>query len=201
MTAEPLLELTARLLAKHRLDAVLIGNAAAALQGSPVTTVDLDFMFRKSAGNLTKLRRIADDLRAVVMRPFYPASELYRVVRDSDGLQLDFMAKVDGVRSFESLRSRATEARFGRYSIKVAPSKTSSVASEPRIARRIAPCYQSCAGHSVKKVERRRRRHRSALQRESDRALIEQIRRLLALPMEKRTNFLRVRHYGKGSHI
>jgi predicted nucleotidyltransferase len=120
MTAEPLLELTARLLAKHRLDAVLIGNAAAALQGSPVTTVDLDFMFRKSAGNLTKLRRIADDLRAVVMRPFYPASELYRVVRDSDGLQLDFMAKVDGVRSFESLRSRATEARFGRYSIKVA---------------------------------------------------------------------------------
>jgi hypothetical protein len=120
MTAEPLLELTARLLAKHRLDAVLIGNAAAALQGSPVTTVDLDFMFRKSAGNLTKLRRIADDLGAVVMRPFYPASELYRVVRDSDGLQLDFMAKVDGIRSFESLRSRATEARFGRYTIRVA---------------------------------------------------------------------------------
>ena len=120
MTAEPLLELAARLLAKHRLDAVLIGNAAAALQGSPVTTVDLDFMFRKSAGNLVKLRRIADDLDAIVMRPFYPASELYRVVRDSDGLQLDFMAKVDGIRSFESLRSRATEARFGRYPLKVA---------------------------------------------------------------------------------
>ncbi len=33
MTAEPLLELAARLLAKHRLDAVLIGNAAAALRG------------------------------------------------------------------------------------------------------------------------------------------------------------------------
>jgi predicted nucleotidyltransferase len=120
MTAEPLLELAARLLAKHRLDAVLIGNAAAALQGSPVTTVDLDFMFRKSSGNLVKLRRIADDLDAVVMRPFYPASDLYRVVRDSDGLQLDFMAKIDGIRSFESLRSRATEARFGRYSIRVA---------------------------------------------------------------------------------
>ncbi len=120
MTAEPLLELAARLLSKHRLDAVLIGNAAAALQGSPVTTVDLDFMFRKSAGNLVKLRRIADDLDAVVMRPFYPASELYRVVRDSDGLQLDFMARIDGIRSFESLRSRATEARFGRHSIRVA---------------------------------------------------------------------------------
>jgi hypothetical protein len=120
MTAEPLLELTARLLARHRLEAVLIGNAAAALQGSPVTTIDLDFMFRKTPGNLRKLRRIADELDAIVMHPFYPASELYRVTRDRDGLQLDFMAKVDGIRSFESLRSRATSARFGRHELKVA---------------------------------------------------------------------------------
>ncbi len=120
MNAEPLLELAARLLAKHRLDAVLIGNAAAALQGSPVTTVDLDFMFRKTPGNLRKLRRIADDLDAIVLHPYYPASELYRVVRERDGLQLDFMAKVHGIRSFESLRSRATDARFGRHELKVA---------------------------------------------------------------------------------
>jgi hypothetical protein len=120
VTAEPLLELAARLLAKHRLDAVLIGNAAAALQGSPVTTLDLDFMFRKTPGDLRKLRRIADDLDAVVMRPFYPASELYRVIRESDGLQLDFMGKVDGVRSFDPLRGRATEAKCGRHKLHVA---------------------------------------------------------------------------------
>jgi hypothetical protein len=120
MNAEPLLRLVARLLAKRRLEAVLIGNAAAALQGSPVTTVDLDFMFRKTAPNLRKLKRIADDLDAVVMRPFYPASELYRVVRDRDGLQLDFMAKVDGVRSFASLRSRAVPVPFGSFEILVA---------------------------------------------------------------------------------
>ncbi|HZI29844.1 MAG TPA: nucleotidyltransferase [Gemmatimonadaceae bacterium] len=120
MTAEPLLELAAKLLTRHKLDAVLIGNAAAALQGSPVTTLDLDFMFRKTAGNLAKLRRIADDLDAVVLHPFYPASELYRVLRERDGLQFDFMAKVDGVRSFESLRSRAASTRFGRYDLKVA---------------------------------------------------------------------------------
>ena len=120
MTAEPLLELAARLLAKHRFDAVLIGNAAAALQGSPVTTVDLDFMFRKTPANLRKLRRIADDLDAVVLHPFYPVSELYRVMRQRDGLQFDFMGKVDGIRSFESLRSRATIARFGRHPLAVA---------------------------------------------------------------------------------
>jgi hypothetical protein len=121
MTAEPLLELAARLLAKHKLDAVLIGNAAAALQGSPVTTMDLDFMFRKTSTNLGKLKRIADDLDAVVLHPYYPASELYRVARDRDGLQLDFMAKVDGIRSFESLRSRATVATFGGHPLRVSP--------------------------------------------------------------------------------
>ena len=96
------------------------GNAAAALQGCPVTTQDLDFMFRKTRGNLSKLRRIADELGAVVFLPFYPASELYRVVRDRDGVQLDFMAKLDGIRSFERLRARATVARFGRHALRVA---------------------------------------------------------------------------------
>lgn len=120
MTAAPWLELAARLIAKHRLDCVLIGNAAAALRGSPVSTVDLDFMFRNTPGNLRKLKRIADELDAVVMRPFYPASELFRVVRDVDALQWDFMAKVDGVRRFESLRARATAVAFAGHSLFVA---------------------------------------------------------------------------------
>jgi hypothetical protein len=38
-----------------------------------------------------------------------------------------------------------------------------------------------------------------ALQRENERAILEQIRRLLARPMNKRTNFLRVRLPGGGS--
>jgi len=44
-------------------------------------------------------------------------------------------------------------------------------------------------------MKRRKRRmtKSEALKLESERALIEQIRRNLALPMEKRTNFLRKR--------
>jgi hypothetical protein len=41
----------------------------------------------------------------------------------------------------------------------------------------------------------------SALKKESERALVDQIRRLLALPMNKRTHFLRVRHPRGGSHL
>jgi hypothetical protein len=40
----------------------------------------------------------------------------------------------------------------------------------------------------------------AALDRESERALREQIRTLLALPMEKRTNFLRAR-VGRGTAL
>lgn len=41
----------------------------------------------------------------------------------------------------------------------------------------------------------------SALRRESERVLVERIRRLLALPMEQRTHFLRVRLPGGGSAL
>ena len=41
----------------------------------------------------------------------------------------------------------------------------------------------------------------AALKRESDRALVEMIRRQLALPMEKRTHFLRKRVSFRGSAL
>jgi hypothetical protein len=98
----------------------MIGNAAAALHGAPVTTLDIDFTFRKTALNLRKLKAVARSLQAVILRPYYPVSELYRVVNDEQGLQLDFMAKLHGIRSFEVLRSRATDVTFGNHALKVA---------------------------------------------------------------------------------
>lgn len=120
MDAGPVLAKVARLLAEQRLEAILIGNAAAALQGAPVTTLDLDFLFPKTPGNLGKLKRIADQLGAVVLKPYYPASGLYRIMRDDDGLQLDFMTHIHGVRSFNNLRSRSTSVRFGDHELLVA---------------------------------------------------------------------------------
>jgi hypothetical protein len=69
MDAAPILAKVAEALDKHGLQAVLIGNAAAALQGAPVTTVDFDFFFLKTPANLKKVKRIAAELGAVALHP------------------------------------------------------------------------------------------------------------------------------------
>jgi hypothetical protein len=120
MNAEPLLAAVVAALTEVRLEAILIGNAAAAIQGAPVTTVDFDFMFRATPVNLAKLKKFARKLDAMVLRPYYPVSALYRVMNDDRGLQADFMPVIHGVKSFNSLRSRAERMAIGRHDLWVA---------------------------------------------------------------------------------
>jgi len=120
MDAAPLLCLLARAMREHNLEAVLIGNAAAALNGAPVTTLDFDFLFRQTAGNLKKLAAIAQTLATRVTRPYYPASGLFRIERADLSLQVDFMAAIHGVKSFASLRSRARWMDVGGCQVLVA---------------------------------------------------------------------------------
>ena len=120
MDAEPLLGEVARRFHEANLEAVLIGNAAAALQGAPVTTVDFDFLFRKTPRNLRKMKAVARALQATILRPYYPVSDLYRIVRDEDGLQVDLMATVHGIRSFAGVRDRATRLELGGAPLLVA---------------------------------------------------------------------------------
>ncbi len=120
MDAAPLLVRVAHLLRQHKLDAILIGNAAAALQGAPVTTVDIDFLFRETPASLKKLKALARSLNAYILRSYYPVSGLYRIARDEDGLRLDFMTVIDGIRSFEGLRRRARTIRLNDTELTVA---------------------------------------------------------------------------------
>ena len=170
MNAEPLLNRIAAVFAEHRLEAIMVGNAAAALHGAPVTTLDIDFMFRKTPLNMKKLKAVAHTLRATILKPYYPVSDLFRVVNDEQGLQLDFMTRLHGIRSFEGLSSRANSMDFGQHQLLV----TARADNENAVA---------------------------ALAEKTERSIIDQIRRLLALPMNKRTKFLRVRHPSGGSHL
>jgi hypothetical protein len=134
VNATPFLEEIGLALHTVQLEAVLIGNAAAALQGAPVTTVDFDFFFRRTPRNLAKLKLFGRQLGATVLRPYYPASDLFRVVRDEDGLQVDFMGAIHGVRSFEGVRDRAARLVIGRTSILVA--SLSDIVRSKRAANR-----------------------------------------------------------------
>jgi hypothetical protein len=123
MNAEPVLAKIAKTFQDCRLEAILVGNAGAALQGAPVTTLDFDFMFRRTPVNLKKVKKVAEKLGLSFSPPYYQASDLYRLIQKDTGLQLDFMSKLHGVKSFESLRSRATAVYFGKAPILVADLK------------------------------------------------------------------------------
>jgi hypothetical protein len=113
MDAQPELALVAKALNENRLEAILIGNMAAALHGAPVSTIDIDLFFRKTPRNMQKLKLVAAALDAVILKPYYPVSALFRLHRDRDGLQVDFMGHIDGVQSYEGVRGRAGLYQIG----------------------------------------------------------------------------------------
>src|SRR5712692_375991 len=158
MDARPFLETLARLLQETGLQAILIGNAAAALQGAPVTTIDIDFLFRQTPRNVVKLKAIAKALDAVILRPYYPASGLFRLSRDWDGMQVDFMTKIDGVRSFETLRSRSRSVELGGHKLWVAD--LSAVIESKRAAAR--PQDQAVLGILEKTLDEARHQEKTA---------------------------------------
>ena len=156
MDAFPILARIAELLDRHGLEAVMVGNAAAALQGAPVTTVDFDFFFRRTPANVRKLRDIAAELEAVLMKPYYPVSGMLRISRDEDGLQLDFMAEIHGVRSFEGLRKRALRVPIGGADLVVAALadiiKSKKAAGRPR-DRAVLPVLEKALAESTRQSQ------------------------------------------------
>lgn len=116
--ALPFLAVVARAIERAALECIVIGNSAAALQGAPVTTLDIDFLFRETDRNVEKIREVARALNAHLSQPFLPASDMYRLI--TEDLQVDFASRMDGVPSFESLRSRADTIVVGECELRVA---------------------------------------------------------------------------------
>lgn len=93
------------------LDAIIIGNVAAALHGAPVTTLDIDYFIRDTRLNDEKLKRLAERLGVHISRPFEAAS----MVRRAIGLEveLDFVVSLSAGMKFESVKSRASAIDVG----------------------------------------------------------------------------------------
>ena len=89
------------------LDAVIIGNAAAALQGVPVTTQDIDLFIRDTPQNAEKIQQLVGALGSGVQasRPFEPMSRMIRI----EGLpvDIDLVFELSSHEKFESIRARS----------------------------------------------------------------------------------------------
>lgn len=119
MDARPQLERIAAALAAAKLECILIGNAAAALHGAPVTTLAFDFLFRNTPHDRRKVIHFARALGAIVLRPYYPASSMLRVTDEDLTIQADFLGTIHGIRSFEGARRRALTVEIGGFALRV----------------------------------------------------------------------------------
>lgn len=157
MNAAPLLHRGAVAFQKVRLDAVMIGTAAAAIQGAPVTTLAIDFMLRETLRNIEKLKTLAKLLDAVYLDASSPLTSLRRIENEEQGLFLDFLTRIDGISSFASLRSRAVPVDFGELSFASLRWKISSEVTALRIEAKIKPSLRFWRKHLRKKRKQERK--------------------------------------------
>jgi hypothetical protein len=116
---------------------------------------------------------------------------------DDTALLLDFMTAAHGVRSFESLRSRAAWIELGGEKLLVADLsdiiRSKKAAGDSEIMPRSKRWKKPLAKSGKKKAQPSRREVLAALRKESELAELDTIHRLLAKPPHERTHFLRKR--------
>jgi hypothetical protein len=93
-----------------RLEAIIVGNVAAVLQGAPVTTQDLDLLVRGTVANRRKIAAFAAELGGAV-RQISPLSDTLRIDIPAGVVDLLFDA-LPGRLSFQSVRSRALRSKI-----------------------------------------------------------------------------------------
>jgi hypothetical protein len=105
-------------LEKTGLEALVVGSVAAVLQGSPVTTQDLDLLVRDTPANRRKIEKLGQCLGA---RPREVSSLTYVLRIDTAAAPVDLLFdRLPGNLSFESLRSRSISMDLGGHTAVVA---------------------------------------------------------------------------------
>jgi hypothetical protein len=146
------------------LDAILIGNAAAALQGAPVTTRDIDFFVRDSPATAKKIMLLAARLGGLaVTRPAEPLSRMVRLI--GMPVEIDFTFALSSRARFESVRSRAASISLASRGMSVRAASLPDIIAAKKAAgrpkdRAVLPILEQTA--RVKDVMTKRRRPRKA---------------------------------------
>ncbi|MCI0441684.1 nucleotidyltransferase [bacterium] len=103
------------------LQAIIIGNTAAILQGVPVMTRDIDLFVREHEQLEKKLKRFAELFQVSLTDPYPSTSNMISAVGRS--IHIDFMKTLSSGKSFSSLKSRAHRIKIGRHKALVADLK------------------------------------------------------------------------------
>lgn len=116
-----------RTLDRHRVAHVVVGGVAAILEGAPITTLDLDFVYRLDEENIRTLEAALAELSATYRDPagrrILPTTERLRTNRvnlleTSAGL-LDAMQQIGAGWSYEDLLPRSHSCKVGEMEVKV----------------------------------------------------------------------------------
>src|SRR5512133_3092367 len=85
------------------LEAIIVGSVAAALQGVPIVTLDLDLLVRDTPANREKIEELAKRLGAARPISIGPLTSALRIIGSSAPVDVMF----DEISGSQSLRSRA----------------------------------------------------------------------------------------------
>jgi hypothetical protein len=131
-----------RLLAENEVEFIVVGMAAAILQGVPVTTVDLDLVHRRRRDNVKRLLRVLAQLDATYrhdprgLRPgeSHLAGPGHQLLTTTEG-DLDCLGAIDRDRGYEELLDQTVELRLaGGLGIRVL-SLTALIEAKERTGR------------------------------------------------------------------
>ena len=105
-----------RELTRNKVPFMVVGLSAAALQGAPVVTQDVDLWFKnlKHPGLKRALRKVGG--------AYVPPVELNPPMLAGDAVNLfDIVSHMHGLRSFDSEARQALDVSLGRFRVKVLP--------------------------------------------------------------------------------
>jgi len=115
MNAETDLKALAKLFAEVCLDAVMIGNAAAAINGSPVTTLDIDFIVPQTPQSYRAIALLAQKTQSILQElKLKDDRYMYQLLpTESSGIQIDFLYELASKDRYEQMKEHAQTVDFG----------------------------------------------------------------------------------------
>ena len=114
-------------LCESGIDFVLVGGLAAVIQGSPITTMDVDIVHKRTPENIDRLMVFLKSMGTVYRRPddkvFEPVSSdlagMGRMLFTTRLGPLDVLSYVEGKKTYEDLVSHTVEIPFRGHKIRV----------------------------------------------------------------------------------